>query len=126
MPSRVIARSRCGRRLREAAGEGALDDLLGGGPDAPRITVHCYVSSGCRLFVNGKSHEPLNTSDADYRKLITFDGIPLKKGRNRCLIKLASDSLAGDQPGTLAVRMTSNRREYFRQLDSAIEREGTE
>ncbi len=104
----------------------ALDDLLGGGPDAPRFTMNCYVSSGCRLFVNGKSHEPLNTSDADYRKLVTFDGIPLKKGWNRCLIKVASDSLAGEQPGTLAVRIASNRPEYFRQLDSTIERKSEE
>jgi hypothetical protein len=99
----------------------ALDNLLADGPDAPRFTMHCYVSSSCRLLVNGSPLEPLRSEDADYRKLVTFDGIPLKKGWNHCLIKVVADSLLGDKPGTLSVKISSNRPEYFRQLDSTIE-----
>jgi len=100
----------------------ALDNLLADGPDAPRFTMQSFVSSNCRLLVNGKPQQPSHTADADYRKLITFDGIPLKKGWNHCLIKVASDSLSDPKPATLAVRISSNRPEYFRQLDSAVER----
>lgn len=104
----------------------ALDNLLADGPDAPRFIMNCYVSSNCRLLVNGKPLEPVHTAAADYRKLITFDGIPLKKGWNHCLIKVAAETLADPKPATLAVRISSNRPEYFRQLDSTIERKGPE
>ena len=68
----------------------------------------------------------LRSEAADYRQKITFEGIPLKKGWNRCLIKVAADSLAGPTPATLAVRASSNVQEYFRQIESAIERKSAE
>lgn len=98
-----------------------LDDLLADGPDAPRFTMHCYVSSDCRLFVNGTEHSALRKDKADYRQLVTFDGIPLKKGWNRMLIKVAADQLEGTEPATLAVRISSTHADYLRQLDSTIE-----
>lgn len=99
----------------------APGNLLADAPDAPCFAIHCYVSGGCRLFVNSKVHESMPPENADYLKLLTYDGILLKKGWNRCVIKVVSDSLVDPNPATLAVRISSNRPEYLRQLDSAVE-----
>ena len=104
----------------------ALDDILTAGPDAPRFSMICYVFNNCRLFVNGQPVAALRGEAADYRQKITFEGIPLKKGWNRCLVKVAADSLSGPNPATLAVRISSNIQEYFRQIDSATERKSAE
>lgn len=50
----------------------ALDDLLGGGPDAPRLGMQCFVSSDCRLFLNEKELMPAQHAPADYRTLVTY------------------------------------------------------
>ena len=100
-----------------------LDDLLAGGPDAPRFTTLVYVAQKCRLLVNGQELKPTRTERADYRALYVFDGVPLKKDWNHFLLKVASDHLEGDTPGTVAVRIQSNNAEYLRQLESAPRRE---
>jgi hypothetical protein len=64
---------------------------------------------------------PTRSEPADYRTRLSFESLPLKKGWNHLLIKVASSQLAGDQPGTLAVRIRSNPDDYFRQLESAVE-----
>ncbi len=97
----------------------ALDDLLSGGPDAPQLTTFCYVADQCSMWVNGQALPPVHSEPADYRTRLTFAGLPLKKGWNHILIKVAARQLHGDHPGTLAVRITSNHREYLQELESA-------
>lgn len=99
----------------------ALDDLLLAGPDAPKFRLHAYVSDDCHLLVNGAVFPATRTEMADYRKLLTFDGIPLKKGWNRILIKVATDSLKGAEPGTLAVRMGASQQEFLNQIKTTVE-----
>lgn len=99
----------------------ALDELLDGGPDVPRAAIVCYVSEKGRLFLNGQEILPSRQEPADYRTQLFFENLPLKKGWNHLLIKVASDRLHGDQPGTLAVRITSNNPDYQRQLESSVE-----
>jgi hypothetical protein len=99
----------------------ALDDLLTGGPDAPRLTTACYVSEKCRLFVNGQEVKAARSEPADYRTLSIFDGLPLKKGWNHCLVKVGASKLKGENPGTLAVRISSNNADYFQQLETAAD-----
>lgn len=101
----------------------ALEDLLGGGPDAPRLGMRCYVSERCRLWLNGGQIAPARQAPADYRTLYTFENLPLHKGWNHFLIEVISERLHGDRPGTLAVRLFSDRDDYLRDLDSAIERQ---
>jgi beta-galactosidase len=98
-----------------------LDDLLAGGPDAPRFTTLCYASEKCRLFLNGRELTPARTEPADYRTLYVFDNIPLMKDWNHFLVKVVAGRLQDDRPATLAVRINSGNKDYFRQLDSAIE-----
>jgi hypothetical protein len=98
----------------------ALDDLLGGGPDAPRFTTLAYVSEKCKLFLNGEELVATRTEPADYRTLCVYEGVPLKKGWNHFLVKVASGRLEGDAPATLAVRIQSTHEDYLGQLDSAI------
>lgn len=99
----------------------ALDDLLLAGPDAPKFRLGCYVSDACRLFINGTALTETRSENADYRKLVTFDGIPLKKGWNHILIKVATDSPDGAEPGTLAVRMGSSQADFLGRLRTAVE-----
>lgn len=99
----------------------ALDDLLLAGPDAPKFRLHCYVSDESRLFVNGAEAKATRSEAADYRKLVTYDGIPLKKGWNHLLIKVATDSLKGAEPGTLAVRMGASQADFLGKLKTAVE-----
>jgi beta-galactosidase len=99
----------------------ALDDLLTGGPDAPHFTTVCFVSEKCRVFLNGQELAAATTEPADYRTRLVFEGVPLKKGWNHFLIKVVSNRLAGDRPGTLAVRISTNNPEYGRQLETAVE-----
>ena len=100
-----------------------LDDLLAGGPDAPRFSTLVYVAQKCRLFMNGEELKPTRTDQADYRVLDVFDGVPLKKGWNHFLLKVASDHFEGDTPGTVAVRIQSNNADYLRQLESTLRRD---
>lgn len=99
----------------------ALDDLLLAGPDVPRLNLFCYVSERCRVFLNGQELNPGRTEPADYRRRLAFDGLPLKKGWNHLLLKVASTRLEGADPATLAVRIQSTNAEFFRQLESAAE-----
>lgn len=98
-----------------------LEDLLGGGPDAPRLGMLCYVAEACKLILNGKEITSASTTPVDYRTLYTFERLPLKKGWNHFLIKVTSNTLQGDKPGTLAVRLFCNDDAYLHELDSAIE-----
>jgi beta-galactosidase len=99
----------------------ALDDLLADGPDAPRFTTICYVADRCRLFLNGRELQPARAVPADYRTRLEFAAIPLQKGWNHFLVKVAANQLRGDKPGTLAVRIGASHDEFLRQLESAIE-----
>jgi len=99
----------------------ALDDLLGGGPDAPRLSTFCYAADVCRLFLNGRELPPAHTGTADYRVLYVFENIPLRKDWNHFLIKVAASHLQGAEPGTLAVRIGSTREDFLHQIDSAVE-----
>lgn len=100
----------------------ALDDLLAGGPDAPRLDAFCYASEQCRLFLNGREVTIARLEPADYRTRVAFERLPLQKGWNQLLVKIASTQLTGEHPATLAVRITSNNRDYFRQIESGVVR----
>ena len=100
----------------------ALDDLLADGPDAPRVTSFCYVADTCRLWLNGDERDPTAVESADYRLRYRYEGLPLKRGWNHFLVEVASGRLDGNEPGTLAVRMTCSQPEFLRQMESAIER----
>lgn len=99
----------------------ALDDLLADGPDAPKFNLFCYVADRGRLFVNGREILPARNEPADYRSRLAYEGIPLKKGWNEVVFKVASAHLDGTEPATLAVRMHSNDDNYLRQLETAVE-----
>lgn len=99
----------------------ALDDLLADGPDAPRFTMFCYVSEKCRVFLNGRELPSTRAEPADYRARVVFENVPLRKGWNHFLVKVASHQLQGEHLATLAVRIGSNSEEYLRQIESAIE-----
>lgn len=99
----------------------ALDDLLAGGPDAPRFTMIGYVAERCRLFVNGDECPVGRQEPADYRARCVFERVPLRKGWNHLLMKVVSGDLHGDRPGTLAMRFLSDPPEYLRQIESAIQ-----
>lgn len=100
----------------------ALDDLLADGPDAPQFTTFCYAAEQCRLFLNGREVSAVRQEPADYRTRYQFERLPLKKGWNHFLFKVASSELGGEHPATLAVRIASNNPEFFRQIESAAER----
>ena len=75
-----------------------LDDLLGGGPDAPRAGLLCYVSQQCRLYLNGVEMQPARSEPADYRTLNAYSSLPLKKGWNHCLVKVATENWRARNP----------------------------
>ena len=99
----------------------SLDDLLADGPDAPKLTIFCYASEACRLFVGGREVMPSASEPADYRTRLTFDGVPLKKDWNHLVIRVASRHLRGATPATLAVRLRASSETYLRQLESAVD-----
>ncbi len=99
----------------------ALDDLLADGPDAPQFTTVCYASEKCRLFLNGREIPAAQQEPADYRTRYQFDRLPLKKGWNHLLFKVAAGDLGGEHPATLAVRIASSNPEYLRQVESSVE-----
>ena len=102
----------------------SLDDLLADGPDAPKFDMFCYVFEKSRLFLNGREVVPSQAEPADYRTRLAYNGLPLKKGWNHMMIKVASSRLDGDRPGTLAVRIRSSNPEYLRQVETAVQPEG--
>jgi len=99
----------------------ALNDLLGAGPDLPEVNLFCYVSDRCRVYLNHEVLSPNQSNPADYRVQEMYQKIPLQKGWNHFLIKVASDSYNQTNPGTLAVRLTSNKPEYINQIKTALE-----
>ncbi|MCK5565119.1 MAG: hypothetical protein KAJ07_07710 [Planctomycetes bacterium] len=98
-----------------------LSDLLSSGPDLPQVTQFCYVSDQARVYLNGIAIKPTASEPADYRTRLIYDRVPLKKGWNHFLIKVASDSLVNTDPGTLAVRLLSNNESYNKQLKTALQ-----
>jgi hypothetical protein len=101
-----------------------LGDLLGAGPDLPRLNKLCFVSDEGVVWLNGIPLVPAKAEPVDYRTRLWYENVPLKKGWNHFLVKVASDALLGADPGTLAVRLFSNVPSYDRQLRSAVERPG--
>lgn len=99
-----------------------LDNLLEGGPEAPQADLLCFASETCRVFLNGAELACARREPADYRTRLSFERLPLQSGWNHLLIKAASSQLRGSQPGTLAVRLLTNRPEFFHQLESTIDR----
>jgi beta-galactosidase len=98
-----------------------LSDLLNSGPDLPRVSQHCYVSDACKVYLNGRPLEPAATAMADYRTRHTYQDIPLTKGWNHFLVKVASDSYQNADPGTLAVRLFSTSKAFEDQIKSAVQ-----
>ncbi|MEI7903719.1 MAG: hypothetical protein WCK89_26065, partial [bacterium] len=99
-----------------------LGDLLNAGPNLPQVTQVCFVSDVAKVFLNGTKLEPAKAEPVDYRTRLTFQKLPLKQGWNHFLIKVASDSLKNADPGTLAVRLSSNNASYDKQVKTAVER----
>jgi len=95
----------------------ALDDLLAGGPDVPRVTLLGYVAEKCRLQLNGLDLSPARTEPADTRTLYVFDALPLKKGWNHLRIQVA----ATPGLGSLAVRLLASQSDFLPQLQSAAQ-----
>lgn len=98
-----------------------LDDLLADGPDAPRFTLIGYVAERARLFVNGREIAATRNAPADYRTRSVYERVPLQKGWNRIVFKIAATKLDGDQPATLAVRMEASDPAFLRALETAVE-----
>jgi hypothetical protein len=101
-----------------------LDDLLGGGPDAPRLRGLCYAASRSRLWLNGRELAPGRSEPADDRTLQVYERLPLEKGWNHLLIKVVSGSLDGAGAGSLVFRVESSDPAFLRRLLSATERPG--
>lgn len=99
----------------------ALDDLLSDGPDAPKFNMHFYVDGKCELYVNSKKVPLTHENEADYRRHLTYEGIPLKRGWNHMIVRTVSGELEGEQPGTIAVRISSGNREFLESLETALE-----
>ncbi|MCL4206207.1 MAG: hypothetical protein KJ000_27300 [Pirellulaceae bacterium] len=98
-----------------------LSDLLSFGPDLPKVNQHCYVSTACRLLLNGQRLQPSASVDVDYRTRATYENLPLRKGWNHFLVKVASDSYQNADPGTLAVRLFSTSRAFEVQMKTALQ-----
>ena len=98
-----------------------LGDLLNSGPDLPKVSQHCYVSDVCKVYLNGMLLKPAASTPADYRTRVTYQDIPLTKGWNHFLIKVASGSYHSADPGTLAVRLFSTNRAFEGQLKTAVQ-----
>lgn len=98
-----------------------LSDLLNSGPDLPRMSLFAYVSDACKLYLNGCRLMPSATVPADYRARLAYQDLPLKKGWNHFLIKVASDAYHGAEPGTLAVRLVSTSKAFEGQIKTAVQ-----
>lgn len=98
-----------------------LSDLLNSGPDLPKVSQHCYVSDVCKVYLNGHLLKPVASTPADYRTRVTYQDLPLTKGWNHFLIKVASGSYHSADPGTLAVRLFSTNRAFEGQLKTAVQ-----
>jgi beta-galactosidase len=99
----------------------SLDDLLAGGPDAPRFRMITYAFEKSRVFLNGKELTALAKNPADYRTMSIYEDMHLKKDWNHVLIKVVSDRAEGPEPATLAVRVGSNNEEFMSQLETAVQ-----
>jgi beta-galactosidase len=99
----------------------ALDELLAGGPDVPHLSMRCYVSQQCRLFVNGHEITPGHTEAADYRTLYTFDNLPLTRDWNHVVLKVVSATPNAEPPFTIAARLSCNSTEYLQQIETAVQ-----
>jgi hypothetical protein len=98
-----------------------LSDLLNSGPDLPKVSQICFISDLCKVYLNGKALKPTASVAAEYRARQSYQDLPLKKGWNHFLVKVASDSLLNADPGTLAVRLFSTNKAFDEQLKSAVQ-----
>lgn len=94
----------------------ALAGAPDGAPDAPSVDLLCYAADLCKLYLNGKEIVPNRTGAADYRKLYSFDQMPLIRDWNRIIIKVATDHVRGSNQGSMAVRMFSNEPDFLNDL----------
>jgi len=98
-----------------------LGDLLGAGPDLPKVFSHLYFSDACKMYLNGNELTSPTSQDVDYRTLQTYR-LGLGQGWNHVLIKLVSDSYATADPGTIAVRLFSDNQAFESQLKTSIQK----
>ena len=99
----------------------SLDDLLADGPDAPRFAMRTYTDGQCDIYLNTQEMRRERSENVDYRILTHWENIPLKKGWNHLLIRVKSQNMETDKPGTLAVRFFSNHSAFLNELDSAVD-----
>ena len=97
-----------------------LSDPLVAGPDAPKVGLRFYVADEMKLLVNGENIAPTQSEAADYRKLVTFARLPLKKGWNHLLIKVAAAQNTGQIQGTLAARLFCDQLRFLEQLKTSV------
>ena len=97
-----------------------LSDPLIAGPDAPKVGLRFYAADTLKLFVNGEVLTPDSSEAADYRKLLTFTRLPLKKGWNHLLIKVSAANISGAQQGTLAARLFCDHPQFLEQLKTSV------
>jgi hypothetical protein len=99
----------------------ALDDLLLGGPDVPRLTLLCYHADGLRVWLGDRELPAARSEPADYRTLAVYEPLPLKLGWNQLTFKLALRNCDGPTAGTLAVRLSGEPAAFVKSLASAAE-----
>jgi len=95
----------------------SLTDLLVE-PDMPRLDMHIGASEALAFSVNGKEIEKYVAPDAFIEDKFTFEGMPLEKGWNHILFKVAS----GEGDWKCKVRFSSTKPEFLKEIETIVER----
>lgn len=90
-------------------------------PDMPRLAMRLHTADRYALFINGGE---FSRGDVNDSKGIVIENLPLEKGWNHILLKIARGT--GNSEWGVSVKFTSDDAEYMRALGSALSRSSLE
>ncbi len=95
----------------------SLTDLLIE-PNMPRVDMHCEVEDPFSVYINGKKVKEYQLEKEWENGEIIFEGIPLEKGWNHVLLKVAQTT----QDWKTKFSFTSTKPEFLKELKTTVDR----
>ena len=95
----------------------SLTDLLIE-PNMPQVDMHCEVKDPFGFYINGKLVKEYRQESEWSEGGATFEGLPLEKGWNHVLLKVAQTT----QDWKTKFSFSSTKREFLKELKTTVER----
>ena len=84
----------------------------------PQVDMHCEVKDPFGFYINGKLVKEYRQESEWSEGGATFEGLPLQKGWNHVLLKVAQTT----QDWKTKFSFSSTKREFLKELKTTVER----